>query len=125
MYLQICGEIEKTTNMYQSKFRPNLYKVNPQIDEVPLFIIIEGLAQIGCRSISRELFNAQSVFPIQFNNLDIEGNLKSVRFDNEELILTSIVHQVGKMGVAQCNLQTKQGKILVKIEVWGSVRVDS
>ncbi|MCL1702981.1 hypothetical protein [Lysinibacillus sp. Bpr_S20] len=127
MYLKICGPLNKLEGKYQAEFHPDQYKTSPSSIHVPLFIILEGLAQIGCRASSIELFNNKSTFPIQFNNLVYHSSnyIDVVSNNRKNLLLHAEVKKKGQIGIAYCSLLSKQNELIISMNIWTTLREEN
>lgn len=124
MYLDLCESLKKIDEAYVGKFRPDKYKINTKMGQIPLFMIIEAMTQAVCRACSTEFFDGVPAFPAQITDLFIEENiLGKCTFENSKLLLKTNISKKANMGVGQCDLIEENGEVLMSGYIWVAKRI--
>ena len=124
MYLDLCGSLKKTDDVYVGKFNPAMYETDIKQGEIPLFIIIEAMTQAVCRACSKEFFEEMPAFPAKISDLFIEEEASNkFTFENSKLFLKVRISKKADMGVGKCDLMEEDGKVLVSGSIWVAQRI--
>jgi hypothetical protein len=123
MYLELCGELqlqgEDADGRYCAPFRPERYPAALLNEsEVPLYLLVEALAQVGCRASAREFFAGARTIPVQVNSLRAG---RKVLADQVGCTLTASVQPKGAMAVADCELVDASGEVVASATLWCAV----
>ncbi|WP_338553882.1 hypothetical protein [Paenibacillus sp. KS-LC4] len=119
MYLSLCGAVELENQRYRAIFHPERYMPfleGGQAGAIPLYIMIEALAQISCRASSTAFFGGARTIPVQIKNVRYVKQI----FDSYpvgELVLSADVGQKGKFALADCKLETAEGEMIVEAAI--------
>jgi hypothetical protein len=122
MYLDLCKSLKKIDEFYFGEFRPDQYKID-QLENLPLFVVIEAMTQAVCRACSKEFFQGIPAFPSQVSELFVDkAMINPVTFNNTTLLLKASVTKKANMGVGQCYLITENSDILASGCIWAARR---
>lgn len=122
MYLDLCGKIEKKEDTFTALFHQDLSNIELRNDELPVFLIMEGLVQISCRAASQSLFNNKPCFPASINQFRYSDHVDKIDMKEEGLRFATAIENRGSYGVSMCKLLNRNNDIIVDAEVWVAVR---
>jgi hypothetical protein len=122
LFLDICGKLEFEGNNCKANFNSEQCNLDILDNTVPLFIIIEGFAQMASRGASVLFFNGAPCFPVLINSFDIKGEFRTVTFNNRELTLEAHLNRRNNYGVAFCRLHDLNEGVTISGEIWATIR---
>ncbi|SFR57270.1 hypothetical protein [Anaeromicropila populeti] len=121
MYLEMCNNLEYVKDYFIAAFEPQKSNVEIDSEEVPIFLMLEGFAQIACRASSSNLFDQQPCFPAAIKKFEYLTT-DIIKMDDSNLKLSASVKRCGEYGVSTCYLLDKNNAELALAEVWVTVR---
>ncbi|EFM11527.1 hypothetical protein PaecuDRAFT_1975 [Paenibacillus curdlanolyticus YK9] len=125
-YLKLCGAIAHNGQRYDAPFQPDVYPHDRKATSVrkalPLYLIIEALAQIGCRSAAEALHTTARIIPVQLRNFRME---KEVAQGDGPYRLQAALKENGRQIALDTLLIDSRGNTAVSAELWVSVMAAS
>jgi|GEM_PF-2139015 hypothetical protein len=121
-YLSLCGTIERRDGWYEAPLQQQLYRYERkgayQSEMLPLYLILEALAQIGCRSAAQELHTNARIIPVQLRKCSFE--LEHAPQEGNYRLRASCKDN-GRQTVMLTELLSGQQKTIASAELWVSV----
>jgi hypothetical protein len=121
-YLSLCGTIELREGWYEAPLQQHLYRYERMREQrpvtLPVYLILEALAQIGCRAASRALDTSARIIPVQ---------LRQCKFELEHALsdgcyrLRASSKDIGRATVLLTELLSEREERIASAELWVSV----
>jgi hypothetical protein len=110
-FLGLCGPQEEASGKITARLRPDRYCVrrDPALAEggIPIYLIVEAMAQHACRASSRALFGGRRAMLAQISDLTL-----SIIALDEPCHLTATVAGRGELARVECKLLGANGATL-------------
>lgn len=113
MYMELCGSIKFDVEQCSANFQYEPYlsssKWAMSLNVIPLYVIVEAMAQISCRTCSIKFFSSKRTVPVQIKDLLIHA---PVIKKTQTLKLTNKVEQKGMFAISECKLVDETNRLL-------------